>query len=509
MYPTESEKPRARMQQVNATPTFPIGSYCSVGGMYVPKKEHRLGRSRRKKEKRTRQFKDGVLCSIAWIFLVLFLAVVFLLQDDWGSVQLPKSKKLKIFNTLKTSRTNDVSNVQFKSSNQAAERRESNDNIEQNRFRHSRQGHIETNIKPEVPTENTSKSTSESTSAFTGSLRSLYEASTQMGEIPKSMMRSKIKKIPLARDGLFYQTVRTNFPTSVTNCLTHQMGDDMRERISFEPNFHEELLVDSIRSNNREQYKQLISKPGTVIKQSLLDPYQLRQPPLKVDPPPGICIFKNAYVDADGNVCTQNICLQSKSCSSRYGNRQRMKSYRTAKAIFVIGQNQGYGYWHYLMENWIRLFVALDFLRAETTIKIHVIGATLRFVKESISFLGLSPSRLVTGSIVSAVALFPESIWCGSPPYSLVSNARRQILDILHFPKKYKQILVIKREGGRSVVNHKQLTVALSKQFPQFHVNTFSHMPFKNAMKIFSTSDLIAAPHVRLPLLARSKYILH
>ena len=119
---------------------------------------------------------------------------------------------------------------------------------------------------------------------------------------------------------------------------------------------------------------------------------------------------------------------------------------------------------HYLMENWIRLFAGLEFLKAHPEIKIHVINKRLRFVRESIKFLGLKVERMISGNYFSKVLFSQNQLAVRSPPRDLVLKARKAIHSQIQFSNENeKQILVVERHGGRAISNHRNLVNALKK----------------------------------------------
>ena len=271
-------------------------------------------------------------------------------------------------------------------------------------------------------------------------------ASRTAAMIPPSISTRQIHKVKMKKNSLYKPTVSKNFDKAGAKCFDIFDIDDaaMRETV-YPPQFHSRSLIKSISSNNRKIYRLVTSKTEeSNNKHILLDPYQLNEPKMQKFPTSSLCIFQDAFVDQEGNICVQNHCLQSKSCNQVYYKKSRLTS-GFLKAIYVISENQGYGFFHYLMENWIRLFAGLKFLKAHPEIKIHVINKRLRFVRESIKFLGLKVERMISGNYFSKVLFFPEPVGCGSPPRDLVLKARKAIHSQIKFSN-------VKREaniGGR------------------------------------------------------------
>ena len=332
-------------------------------------------------------------------------------------------------------------------------------------------------------------------------LYSIFSQSDGNNESP-SISTRQIHKVKLGKNSLYKPTVLKTFDKAVAKCVdVTDIDDTDTSETVYPPQFHSRSLVKSISSNNRKAYRLVTSKAKeNGNRHILLDPYQLNKPSMEKYPTSSLCIFQDAFVDKEGNVCVGNHCLQSKSCNQVYYQKSKSISgdgMNVASAIYVISENQGYGFFHYLMENWIRLFAGLEFLQAHPEIKIHVINSRIRFVEESIRFLGLDIERMITGNYFSKVVFFPEPVGCGSPPRDLVLKARKVIHSQIKLTiANTKQILVIKRQGGRAISNHRNLVKALQRKFgAEYAVKTFTGGTFLSAMKIFASSDIIIAPH--------------
>ena len=325
-------------------------------------------------------------------------------------------------------------------------------------------------------------------------------------QLPELKAKNPFQPIKMKKDGIYENIVINNFnEKNDVKCFSGTIYPGNNKK-SFQPTFHSNSLINSINSNNRKQYKLILKMGNENIQNILLDPYQLIQPQLKKEPIPSLCIFQGAFIDREGNMCKENICLQSKSCNPQYYKKNRGVAYSKIPietAVYVISENQGYGFFHYLIENWTRLFVAFNFLKKHPEIKIHVINKQLSFVQQSFKFLGLETNRLITGDYYSGILLFPEPVGCGSPAKNLLIEARRVILSRreifskLHLKlEKKKQILIVKRHGGRSISNNHKLHKALKKKYGEtISIKTFTKDTFENAMELFASSDLIIAPH--------------
>ena len=84
-----------------------------------------------------------------------------------------------------------------------------------------------------------------------------------------------------------------------------------------------------------------------------------------------------------------------------------------------------------MSENYLRLFVGLDYLLTEgAAIKIHI-RSMKEFVHQALHAVGISNDRIITGNIKTKVLLYPEPIGCGSPSKFLLQLGRNSILNTI------------------------------------------------------------------------------
>jgi hypothetical protein len=237
-----------------------------------------------------------------------------------------------------------------------------------------------------------------------------------------------------------------------------------------------------------------------------LEPYD--QAAEKIEPDPALCIFESAAVDGLGNLCSStNKCLQAKTCNAAYGKyKTSVPSY---DVVYSISEFWGEGFFHFMCENFVRLFVGLDWLRLPgrgMSAKIHV-RTENAFAKQALQAVGIQSSRLVTGTVRAKAMIVPEPVGCGSPSLRLVQLARMVIfsnvlsLDTLSFKKTAESITtitVIKRHGSRAVRNHGALITALKSHYTvknQFKVIEFDSLSMLETVKLFSKTELMIGPH--------------
>ena len=167
---------------------------------------------------------------------------------------------------------------------------------------------------------------------------------------------------------------------------------------------------------------------------------------------------------------------------------------------YSISQAQGYGYFHYTMENLVRIFIGLDLLKAHPTMKVVVNEPSKGFVKSTLSMLGIPEERMVQGPLSARVVVFPEPVGCGSPTMPMMQLMRRTLwgaLPPMPPPGSAKQVLVVRRRGSREVANHDDMMARLKSSAPagvvfkEFEASGSS----RDQMAQFAHSTVILAPH--------------
>lgn len=313
----------------------------------------------------------------------------------------------------------------------------------------------------------------------------------------------------------------------------------------YPPVVYSQVILDKYRTNNRQWYRQVgesltLAVPAEsgakatatatvptkaerqLIDDMLLEPYDNSR--LKKEPYPALCVFTNAAVDYDGNVCSASRkCLQSRSCQQAYGKYST--SGPSHDVVYSIAEMWGFGFFHYMCENFVRLFVGLDYLKSKEGghVKIHVVQ-TNKFVVESMAAMGIATSRLITTATTlrANVVILPEPVGCGSPSKKLVQLTRSLVFtnvlamfqhDINRFNQKDSGttlftkdrplvVTVMKRKGARSVKNHgaliQELIVAfqVQEQDVPFKIVEFKNkLSMKQSVDLFASSDIVVGPH--------------
>ena len=301
--------------------------------------------------------------------------------------------------------------------------------------------------------------------------------------------------------------------------------EDNTKMMYYAPVIHSQVVLNSYRKNERSWYREVgnrltlhqnddddedmeTSEPVQgLITDMLLEPYDQATP--KTEPLPALCIFQDSAVNGLGDLCSSsNKCLQAKTCSRNYGNFKTSPSY---DVVYSIAEFWGEGFFHFICENFVRLFVGLDWLKSPgrgMQTKIHV-KTTNSFTRQALQAVGISATRLVTGTVHGKAVLIPEPVGCGSPAKMLVQLARMSILsNVLSIESVIKTfstsltITVIKRTGSRSVKNHPMLLKRLKEKYENplmsrkgHEVIEFTKLTMKESVALFSKTDILIGPH--------------
>ena len=254
----------------------------------------------------------------------------------------------------------------------------------------------------------------------------------------------------------------------------------------YAPTFHSNNVIAAYKRNHRPLYKEvgesvsLYSEGATVDARhtSALIGDMQREPYENVieEPIPAVCIFYDASVTKDGNVCnSNNICLQSKACGGAYGHY--MERSPRHDVVYSISEWFGEGFFHFMAENFLRIFVGLDFLTMEgigITAKIHIITPK-QFVINALKAVGIDERRILKSyrGVNAKALVFPEPIGCGSPTRALLLLGKSEILSrnvptkLLHRPlgidrtTQRQTITVIRRRYSRAVANHDRMVTTI------------------------------------------------
>lgn len=289
------------------------------------------------------------------------------------------------------------------------------------------------------------------------------------------------------------------------HALVHEASASSMTTAGRNPSLHDAGIVESLLSNHRESYKRYgrqIKSGGAAWVDMELEHYK----PGSVEPIPGIAVLHHAFVDDEGNVCDAKHCIAQRSCETKVARPRRAGA--PQDQLYVVSQNQGYGFWHFFGEDFVRISVGIDLLLADPTIKVHVIRAN-SFTKDYMKLVGIDAGRLISGAATAKVLFLPEPSACGAPARYVVRQTRRMLRSALALApasalaaaraQQTPRILVLKRSGSRKVLNHDALIAALQAVAGnEVVVEVFddkANLGARKTLELFATSPVIVGPH--------------
>ena len=217
-----------------------------------------------------------------------------------------------------------------------------------------------------------------------------------------------------------------------------------------------------------------------------------------------IHIVKNAVVDGNGDFSFGNVkvvirrCSMTKNTGIAHPNNKHVYS-----EVFTIAQYWGFGFFHATVEDLTRIGPHLNFLRDNEKIRIHVARRN-GFMNNFMKYLGINPSRLLSGNVGARILYVPAGTTCGRPavfPTYLLSLEFRS--RITSQPQERKSILLIKRTIKRRFRKHNEILKMLRSlvaKRPEFSltVEVYPDNPVPSLPKTLSMLNrafIVIAPH--------------
>lgn len=232
--------------------------------------------------------------------------------------------------------------------------------------------------------------------------------------------------------------------------------------------------------------------------------------PDAITPRPAVAVFMNAFVSENGDVKNASFSLQGKSCNAAPSLISRILS--TADilpqydSVATISHYWGYGYFHFVAENLIRVPLILNSLQRNQNMKLHV-NARWPFVLSLLKILDVDSSRVIQGRITAKKVLVPEPIACGDPPANLLQLLQHYILkkiphQIVAGPSLEDRglcnILIVKRQGHRSITNHNEMVLRIASAQGCDVNEVIVHTGKETALdqlSMFRSARIVVAPH--------------
>ena len=208
-------------------------------------------------------------------------------------------------------------------------------------------------------------------------------------------------------------------------------------------------------------------------------------------------VIPNATIQPDGDVISGGVKLIPRRCKQRT-NRYCIKTNAssTYDEVFTISQYWGNGFFHGTLENLPRLALYLPYLRKHENIKIHV-ASTHPFLP----YLGLSPDRLVVGTVQAKVLYMPAGGVCGKLPYIHGRMLALELQRPIRVNTNRDVIVLIRRSHHRRWFNnHGRILAMLRKYGKNYGLEVIEFRddpvpPVHVTMEIFHRALIVIAPH--------------
>jgi capsular polysaccharide biosynthesis protein len=217
---------------------------------------------------------------------------------------------------------------------------------------------------------------------------------------------------------------------------------------------------------------------------------------------PVVAAFRNALVTPVGHIITPHLKFKPLGPCNFKEEAPISASPTHASEVVVATAYWGDTTYHALVENLPRLMVVWEDLLAQPHVMVAA-GSSVAMANY-LEFMGLSKDRILHGNILADTAYVPNPGGCGySPGHRYVQAVRKRMHAALMLQTAEldaaSSILVIQRTGSsRSVANHDELVHAISREFPNVHVDVFadSQLPdFARTVRLFYSAKVIIAPH--------------
>ena len=320
---------------------------------------------------------------------------------------------------------------------------------------------------------------------------------------------SKLEEVVLSRadhfGGRMQQAAIRQFALEVDEGIVEESVWALRtaswwSHVKYKSMSHETIVDMGKKTNYYQSFSKEFASGNFVEAAKLLSPYAGG-----VDAWPSVAVIENAIIFGEGQIRNESHIVHGKGC--RLGraalsfNRERKSWFHT---VATIADFWGYGYFHFVAENLVRLPLVLPVIEHLNRSMVHVHRKN-GFVISLLGAAGVPSHRVIEGIVSADVALLPEPIPCGTPPAILLQLLRRTlllnhqnfgVLKHVNLTEINFQILLVKRQGSRSITNHDALASALKTAFRSCQVVVHTgRESIIEQMRLFRASSVVIAPH--------------
>ena len=210
-------------------------------------------------------------------------------------------------------------------------------------------------------------------------------------------------------------------------------------------------------------------------------------------------IARSATVTPEGNVYVKDVKIKSDTCNYDDINVNDFQSY---DEIYSIATWAAHSFFHWMIDGISRMAVLLDFLRENTTIRIHM-KIRNKQIDEIFKSLSLDPNRIITGYAFGKIVYVPRATNCyeASPlDLQIMSEEYRKFVIQTSNDTLRNSVVYIRRTNVRRFAENARteyITKNLSEKYGlKFELFAEDNLPsVYETLYIFYRARVIVAPH--------------
>ena len=210
-------------------------------------------------------------------------------------------------------------------------------------------------------------------------------------------------------------------------------------------------------------------------------------------------VARSATVTPEGNVYVKQVKIKTDSCNYDDIN---VKDFQSYDEIYSIATWAAHSIFHWMIDGISRMAVLLDFLRKNTSIRIHL-KVRNKQIDEVFKFLGLDPDRIITGYAFGKIVYVPRATNCyeASPlDLQIMSAEYRKFTALTSNNTLRNSVVYIRRTNVRRFADNAQtenITKNLSEKYGlKFELFAEDNLPsVYETFYIFYRARVIVAPH--------------
>jgi hypothetical protein len=220
---------------------------------------------------------------------------------------------------------------------------------------------------------------------------------------------------------------------------------------------------------------------------------------------PDVMVFRDANINGHGHLQTHEIIMANAGCGDGNVIASDFMG-QSYDLVISIAQFWGYGYFHLVFENVVRLAPLLNITDRFQQSMVHVSDRN-SFTMEYLQSFGIPHHRVLKGDASVRILIVPQPVLCYTPSTVLLRVLRQVLLRTTMSTSTFAlgtglstlptcRILVVHRSGARRVLNHDVMFKAIKHQHPgcELVVHT-GNEHLTSQLELFRKSTTIVAPH--------------